>query len=292
MDVPLDISKMDIDLARRLFPKPGVGREFGDLGRLAIIGGSYLNMNPPLISALTASKLSLDSIYLVIPEKHARIRGFPSISISPIFMSDFKITMGVVNKIIKYVRRRRINADVFHIGPGLAGYKKYISKLIEELSNIEGSLLLLDTGSLYPEVLELELDWSRIVISPHEGELRQLLGVEDISLDDIGRFSDGRYKVVAKLLDGIYFFDRDVNLSYHFRYSSIQPTRYGSLYVYTGLLSSFLAHTHDIEKTVILSQYTFMKTLENMSANMCLHWEVEDLISAIKDTLKFLCISN
>ncbi|HIE36939.1 TPA: hypothetical protein EYP83_02125 [Candidatus Geothermarchaeota archaeon] len=208
MDAPLDISKMNLDMVRGLLPRPGVGREFGDLGRLAIIGGSYLNMNPPMISALTAAKLSLDSIYLVIPERHARIRGFPSISISPIFMPDFKITKGVVNKIIKYVKRRRINADVFHIGPGMAGYKKYVSKLIEELSSFEGSLLLLDSGSLYPEVLDLELDWNRIIISPHEGELKQFLGVENISLDDVGGFSNGRYRVVAKLLDGIYFLIR------------------------------------------------------------------------------------
>ncbi|HIQ13328.1 MAG TPA: hypothetical protein EYH44_02930 [Thermoprotei archaeon] len=292
MDAPLDISKMNLDMVRGLLPRPGVGREFGDLGRLAIIGGSYLNMNPPMISALTAAKLSLDSIYLVIPERHARIRGFPSISISPIFMPDFKITKGVVNKIIKYVKRRRINADVFHIGPGMAGYKKYVSKLIEELSSFEGSLLLLDSGSLYPEVLDLELDWNRIIISPHEGELKQFLGVENISLDDVGGFSNGRYRVVAKLLDGIYFFDKNINPSYHFRYSTIQPTRYGSLYVYTGLLSGFLAYTHDIEKAVVLSQYTFMKTLENISENVCLHWEIEDLISGVKDTLKLLCLSN
>ena len=276
---------------KSLLPTPQKDREFGELGRLAIIGGSYLNMNPPIISALSASKISLDSIYLVIPEKHARIRGFPSISISPIFMPDFKVTKGVVNKILKYVRRRRINAQTFHVGPGLAGFRKYIVKLVEELAKLEDTYIVIDTGSIYPEVLELDLDWKRIVISPHEGELKQVFGLENVSLEDISSIVKGRYNLVAKLLKGIYFFDRDSGLKSYLEYNIVQPTRFGSLYVYTGLLSGFLAYTRDIEKAVILSQYTFLKTLENVGVNGCLHWEIEDLILALKNFFRELCSS-
>ncbi len=291
MDVPIDVSRMGLAEIKSLLPTPQKDREFGELGRLAIIGGSYLNMNPPIISALSASKISLDSIYLVIPEKHARIRGFPSISISPIFMPDFKVTKGVVNKILKYVRRRRINAQTFHVGPGLAGFRKYIVKLVEELAKLEDTYIVIDTGSIYPEVLELDLDWKRIVISPHEGELKQVFGLENVSLEDISSIVKGRYNLVAKLLKGIYFFDRDSGLKSYLEYNIVQPTRFGSLYVYTGLLSGFLAYTRDIEKAVILSQYTFLKTLENVGVNGCLHWEIEDLISALKNFFRELCSS-
>ncbi len=289
MDVPIDVSKIKLEDIKSLFPTPKTDREFGDLGRLAIIGGSYLNMNPPIISALSASKISLDSIYLVIPEKHARIRGFPSVSISPIFMPDFKITKGVVSKILKYVKRKRINAQTFHIGPGLAGYRKYITKLVEELAKIDDAFIVLDTGSLYPEVLELDIDWSRVILSPHEGELKQLFGSESISTEDIYNMVKDRYNLMAKLLKGIYFFDGDAGLRSYLEYRVVQPTRYGSLYVYTGLLSGFLAHVRDIGKAAILSQYTFMKTLEKVSVNGCLHWEIEDLIHALKEVLKDLC---
>ena len=277
---------------KSLLPTPQKDREFGELGRLAIIGGSYLNMNPPIISALSASKISLDSIYLVIPEKHARIRGFPSISISPIFMPDFKVTKGVVNKILKYVRRRRINAQTFHVGPGLAGFRKYIVKLVEELAKLEDTYIVIDTGSIYPEVLELDLDWKRIVISPHEGELKQVFGLENVSLEDISSIVKGRYNLVAKLLKGIYFFDREGGLKSYLEYNIVQPTRFGSLYVYTGLLSGFLAYTRDIENAVILSQYTFLKTLENVGVNGCLHWEIEDLILSLKNFFRDLCSSE
>jgi len=292
MDVPVDVSIMAMEEVKFFLKPPHSDREFGELGRLAIIGGSYLNMNPPIISALSASKISLDSIYLVIPEKHARIRGFPSVSISPIFMSDFKITKGVVNKILKYVKRRRINAQVFHIGPGLAGYRKYIVKLVEELSKLEDTYIVLDTGSIYPEVLELNINWDRVVVSPHEGELKQLFSLETISPKDLEASLKGRYNLVAKLLKGIYFFGREVGLKSYIEYKVQQPTRFGSLYVYTGLLSGFLAHTRDIEKAVILSQYTFLKTLENVSVNGCLHWEIEDLIFTLKKVLMSLCATD
>ncbi len=289
MDVPIDVSKIKLEDIKTLLPTPKTDREFGDLGRLAIIGGSYLNMNSPIISALSASKISLDSIYLVIPEKHARIRGFPSISISPIFMPDFKITKGVVSKILKYVKRKRINAQTFHIGPGLAGYRRYIIRLVEELAKIEDTFIVLDTGSIYPEVLELDIDWSRVILSPHEGELKQILGSESVSTEDIYNMVKDRYNLMAKLLRGIYFFDRDGGLRSYLEYRVVQPTRYGSIYVYTGLLSGFLAHVRDIGKAAILSQYTFMKTLEKVGVNGCLHWEIEDLIYTLKDVLKDLC---
>lgn len=292
MDAPIDASMISMEEIKSLLPTPRKNREFGELGRLAIIGGSYLNMNPPIISALSASKISLDSIYLVIPEKHARIRGFPSVSISPVFMPDFKITKGVVNKILKYVRRRKINAQTFHIGPGLTGSRKYIVNLIEELAGLEDVYIVLDTGSLYPEVLELNVDWNRIVISPHEGELKQLFDLEDVSPENINATVNGRYNLVAKLLKGIYFLEKGSGLKSFLEYNSVQPTRYGSLYVYTGLLSGYLAYTRDIEKAVLLSQYTFLKTLENIGVNKCLHWEIEDLILAIKKFLKDLCGSK
>ncbi len=285
----INIKNLELDYVKNIIPEIESGRDFGELGRLAIIGGSYLNMNPPLISAITASKIALDSIYLLIPEKHARIRGFPSLTVSPILLPDFKITRGVVRKIIKYIKRKRIIADVYHIGPGLTGHKGYIVALIDELLKNTDSFILVDSGALYKEVFDLELDINRVVFSPHQGEVNQLFGVED-PFELESELKGSGYKILAKFLTGIYFFDPA--LKSYFEYDVIQPTRFGVTYVFTGLFSGFLAFTRDIERAALISQYIFMKTLENIAVNKCLHWNIEEFIESIGLVIKFLCDSS
>ena len=280
----MDVANIKESDVKSIYPYLPEDRKFGEAGRLAIVGGGYLNYNPPIISAYTASMFPLDSIYLLIPEKLARLKGFSNITISMILLPDFKITNGVVNRILKLINRKKLIADVFHIGPGLSGHKNYVLKLIKELNERE-YFLLLDSGSLYPELLDMELDWSKVVLSPHEGEVKQLFNVGDPrKLDD----ADIKLNILAKLLDGIYFYmDGKPKIKYVFKGS--KPLRYGVNYILTGIYSAFLTLTKDIERASLLTLYVYMKTVENINEKYCLHWTLEDFVYTVKDVLIKLC---
>ncbi len=283
----VDISEIDIMDILEIYPKLPIERGFGDAGRLAIVGGGYLNYNPPLISALVSTIFPIDSVYLLIPEKIARLKGFFNVTVSTIYLPDFKVTNGVVNKILKLIGRRRLVADVFHLGPGFTGYKNYILKLIAEL-NSSGYFLLLDSGALYQEILSMDLDWSRVVLSPHEGEIKQLFGVD--SPDNL-KDKLGKENILAKFIEGLYFY-KEGRLVAKYIYSGHKPLKYGVNYVITGIFSSYLTLTKNIERAGLLTLFTYMKTVENLYEKNCLHWSIEDLISSLKDVLIDLCMGS
>ncbi len=251
-------------------------KEFGDRGRLAIVGGGYLSYNPPIIAALTAAKLGVDSLYLMVPEMLMRIRCIDSLTVSVIPLPDFKVTHGVVQRIEKLLDRRRIRADVFHLGPGFTGHRGYIAELVKSL-DARGINLVLDSGSLYPEVLSLDIDWDTTIITPHEGEFRMLFS-GDAGLELID------YNVVLKRLRGlsVYIHGEEVSSVSH----ECWPTRYGMGYVISGLLSGLYAYTRDMKSSINLTQELLVKTSEKIAENGCFHTTVEEFIDALGEVIK------
>jgi len=260
------LSDVSLDILKKLDYN-----EFGDRGRLAIVGGGYLSYNPPIIAASSASRIGIDSIYLLVPEKLTRLRCIDSLTISVIPLPDFKITQGVVQRIEKLIDRRRIRADIFHLGPGFTGQRGYIVELVNSLDG-RGIGMVLDSGSLYPEVLNSDVNWDNIVITPHEGEFRMLFN-EELGIDL------SRYIVVLKRLRGvsIYLRGSEVSSVSH----ECWPTRYGMGYVVSGVLSGLYAYTRDINLSILLTQELLLKTCEKISENGCFHVTVDDFIEVL-----------
>jgi NAD(P)H-hydrate epimerase len=141
----------------------------GENGRVLVVGGSYLYHGAPLLSALGASKVGVDLVYLAVPN----VIAAPIRSYSPTFivlpLPDSKLTTGCVNKLLKWLPE----VDAAVVGPGLGKQKtEGMKKLVRELA-LKGVRVVLDADALRAEVTQ-EVSGKPSVLTPHQGELKRI----------------------------------------------------------------------------------------------------------------------
>jgi len=141
----------------------------GENGRVLVVGGSYLYHGAPLLSALGASKVGVDLVYLAVPN----VIAAPIRSYSPTFivlpLPDSKLTTGCVNKLLKWLPE----VDAAVVGPGLGKQKtEGMKKLVRELA-LKGVRVVLDADALRAEVTQ-EVSGKPSVLTPHQGEFKRI----------------------------------------------------------------------------------------------------------------------
>lgn len=141
----------------------------GENGRVLVVGGSYLYHGAPLLSALGASKVGVDLVYLAVPN----VVASPIRSYSPTFivlpLPDSKLTVGCVNKLLKWLPE----LDAAVVGPGLGRQKTDgMKKLVRELV-FKGVKVVLDADALRSEVT-VEVSGKQGVLTPHQGEFKRV----------------------------------------------------------------------------------------------------------------------
>jgi len=87
----------------------------GQNGSVAVIGGSRLYHGAPFLSASAALRSGVDLAYLCVPQKNVdAVRSLsPDIIVIP--RPDTKLTVGSVNKLLKWLPK----VDSIVVGPGL-----------------------------------------------------------------------------------------------------------------------------------------------------------------------------
>jgi len=289
--------KVDETYIKRIFPRRRCYSEFGDNGRLLIIGGSKIFSSQPLISGLAAEYTGLDSIYLAVPEKISSIIKSYTLSITIIPMPDMKITKGVVNKILKLIERRKVSIDTVMIGPGLTGIGKEISILAYKISKL-GLNILIDSGAIYSDLIRF-LKGSNILITPKAGELKIILNKEITELNDdilnniIDLCKEYRYTLLLKSTGRYMTFSPEGKI-YIIDHPVPIHTKYGISYVLTGLAAGFLARTKKPVYASILASYFTVKTCENVYEKYGFHYTIEDILDTLKNILKeydYECVS-
>ena len=161
----------------------------GENGVVAVIGGSRLYHGAPCLSALAAQRVGIDLVYLAVP----REISIPIRAMSPNFivipLPDDKLTIGCVNKLLKWLP----DVDAVVLGPGSGKQKSDGMKhLIGELVS-KGVKMLLDADALKPELITKLNDSS--VITPHAGEFKRIF---DIELD---KSFDSRVQIVTDMAE-------------------------------------------------------------------------------------------
>ncbi len=141
----------------------------GENGRVLVVGGSYIYHGAPLLSALGAAKVGVDLVYLAVPKVIApSIRAYsPTFIVIP--LPDSKLTIGCVNKLLKWLTE----VDAAVIGPGLGRQKTDgMKKLVRELL-LKGVRLVIDADALRADVIQ-EVSSKPSIITPHLGEFRRV----------------------------------------------------------------------------------------------------------------------
>lgn len=151
----------------------------GENGSVAVIGGGRIYHGAPFLSASAALRSGVDLVYLCVPQIiTSAVRSLsPNIIVIP--RPDVKITIGAVNKFLKWLPK----VDAAVIGPGLDRQRTDgSSKLVRELL-LDGTKVVIDADALRTDIIESAKNKSA-VLTPHAGEFTRLFGIDlDLSLD-------------------------------------------------------------------------------------------------------------
>ncbi len=138
----------------------------GSAGRVAVVGGSRLFAGAPILAALAAYAAGVDLVYLVSPRSYdAALSHVELIPRSPEDLEDAV---------------SRSHAVV--VGPGM-GVSEEAAATVErvlELAERGGKLVVMDADALKMIAEGMVKPRGTLVLTPHRGEARMLLGGEDL----------------------------------------------------------------------------------------------------------------
>ncbi|HID90837.1 TPA: NAD(P)H-hydrate dehydratase, partial [Candidatus Bathyarchaeota archaeon] len=147
----------------------------GDFGRLLIVGGSETYSGAPALAALAALRTGVDLTFIAAPERTA----YEIASLAPDLIT-IKLRGDSLNpRNVPVIRSWLGRVDAVVMGPGLGLRKETTQAVTDILSEIEGRDLpvLLDADGLkaFAE-LKRTFNISKLVLTPHAGELMLLTG--------------------------------------------------------------------------------------------------------------------
>ena len=143
-------------------------------GHLFLLAGSRELGGAALMAAEASLKAGVGLLTVGIPESlHASfVAQLPEAMWVPLPETpNGCIALEGLGKIRQITNR----ASAFAAGPGL-GVEKETFSLVRELCNFFKGPILLDADAIQAEILEKIIDLKRVVITPHAGELKRLVG--------------------------------------------------------------------------------------------------------------------
>ncbi|MFQ6134731.1 MAG: NAD(P)H-hydrate dehydratase [Nitrososphaerales archaeon] len=145
----------------------------GDNGVVAVVGGGRLYHGAPFLSASAALRSGVDLAYLCVPQSIATAVRALSPNVIVIPRPDVKLTVGAVNKLLKWLPE----VDAVVVGPGLGRQRTDgACKLVRELAS-DGVKVVLDADGLRSDIVEA-VKGGEAVITPHAGEFRRLFNTD------------------------------------------------------------------------------------------------------------------
>jgi NAD(P)H-hydrate epimerase len=166
----------------------------GQFGRVLVIGGSKNYSGAPVYSSLTSINFGIDLVITYVPEVIGDVvRNYSPNMIVRTNPGNW-LNMDSFNEISELIEW----SNAIIIGPGLGQQKEteeLLMKLLEKMNN-ERKKYVLDADALKLVTNNLDLLKNKnVILTPHEGELKIMTGIELPEYDKIG----DRSKVVLKI---------------------------------------------------------------------------------------------
>ena len=170
---------------RMFLPRYKEGAHKGAHGRVMVVGGSLEFVGAPWLAALSSLYGGVDLVYLAAPTPV--LSNIISPEIIPIRLHGERLVEAHVEKLVNEIISKRVHVLV--LGPGAGRCKETINffcKLYKELTYMEHVSLrgiVIDADALHSsaQCLEYLQEISKrynVILTPHIGELRKLLGRE------------------------------------------------------------------------------------------------------------------
>ena len=160
-------------------PQPAEGSK-EERGRVCIIGGSREVPGAVLLAALGAMRAGAGKLQIVTVESRAAALA---VAMPEALVIDLQETTagGLQSRQIASVTSRWAAANALLVGPGMVEEPDCDSVLQSVLESEPGSVIVVDAGAL-PRIRaqggELRRRSGRVIITPHAGEMANLLGIE------------------------------------------------------------------------------------------------------------------
>lgn len=272
------------EMVRENFEHRSLNSRKGQNGTVGVIGGSRLYHGAPFLSGSAALRSGVDLVYICVPQKNVdAVRSLsPDIIVIP--RPDTKLTIGSVNKLLKWLPK----VDSVVVGPGLGfQVKKGIEFLLRELFSREMSVVV-DADALRKDILE-EVKGKKCVITPHLGEFKRLI---DTDIGDSLEQKAKKVKEAAKEWNITILLKGRIDIISNGRKSILNQTGSPSMTaggtgdILTGIVSGLLAKGLDTYNAACCGAYfnglAGMKSAERMG----MHIVASDLLQDIPQVMR------
>lgn len=262
----------------------------GNFGRMLVIGGSKDYSGAPAYSSIAGINFGIDLVITYVPEVVGDvIRSYsPNIIIrtSPGKWLDMK-SFDEISELIEWS-----NAVV--IGPGLGLQKEtenLLIKLLEKLNSDKKSYVL-DADALKLVKNHLELVKSQnVILTPHEGELKIMTGVELPTYDQIEERSKAVLKLakiydLTLLIKGPYdYISNGKNIKIN-RTGCPEMSIGGTGDVLAGLCAAFMATDNDPFKSACSGAFLNGIIGEYCKENIGARFTAVDMMNNVNNAIK------
>jgi NAD(P)H-hydrate epimerase len=184
---------MNIKDAISLFPKKGLDAHKGDFGHVLVIAGSSAGTGAAYLTSQAAALSGSGLVTLTCGKSIFPIMTvkLTEVMVKPFFETrDWSLSLLAEKDIINFSDK----IDVFAIGPGISQNKE-TQNLVRNLVAKVAKPVVLDADGINAFVGHLDMlkeTNAKLVLTPHEGEMARLLGV------DVGEVSKNRKDVALK----------------------------------------------------------------------------------------------
>ncbi|MDK2951032.1 MAG: ADP-dependent NAD(P)H-hydrate dehydratase / NAD(P)H-hydrate epimerase [Kosmotogales bacterium] len=238
----------------------------GTYGKVLIIGGSKEYSGAPLLSAMGALRTGAGIVYTYTPLRVQEVirNKYPEIIASSGEDSDLLIEQDIF-QIEKLVREM----DVIVLGPGIGRTKNTINLVFKiiELIKKQKKFLVIDADGLYAvsHDINIVMNSDRIVLTPHPGEFKRLIGDENLNLKNNPKYiieQIKKLKTNVLFKDTISIFTDFSGESWINIHGNTSLSKGGSGDLLSGSIAGFFAQSKDIVKSTILGTYFLGRSAE------------------------------
>lgn len=242
----MNIKKITFDMVRKNFSKRDNFSHKGTYGTLCTVCGSYKMPGAAIMAAKSALRCGVGKINMCIPK--SIYRTVSTNLVEPIFTCLLEKKSGnLSSKCIKSLNESLKNSTACVIGCGLSNSLDIKRIVFNILKNYKGNILLDADGinAISDNINVLKATNSKIVLTPHPGEMARLLKVDikyiNQNREDIARKFALDNKVVLVLKGAETIVAKEDGTLFKNTTGNPGMARAGMGDVLSGMIASFLA---------------------------------------------------
>lgn len=257
-------------------------------GSPLIIGGSYNNYSPPIISSSSAYISGTEKIYLMVPSKISDLAR-QNTDFIIYALPDQKITRGVAKKIIKLVEKKKVSPSSILIGSGVTGVWKEVGFLIDKLSKEHNYPIVVDRDAVKNDVISFLRNLDNLLLLINNRILLNIFNRKYGSrkeLYDIIKDIANDYSIQIVYLDNNALVSSNGSENFAVEPPESFKLKYNDPYVLSGLITGISSKSISLYESSILSIKIFVKTFIYIYENIGISYSSSDLLTYLKQSFK------